>query len=835
MAELLYRIGGAAARHGWRTVVAWTLVLGLAVAGFGLGSGELTNNFDVPGTASSEVTDELERKIPDLGGAAGTVVLHTDDQEAFTAEQRDAYARIIRQAEDELPDVTSVVDPFATEQQRADQVARMQRATDKIAEGRDRLSDGQDRLHAGIEQLKSAQNQLNQARKQARAAGSPDATMAQLDARQEQLDQQRERLDGQQRELTESRSELNQQSKRLRTGQRLLQVADGIRMVSEDGSVALINVGFTEERMELSEASKEAVVDFFDEHRVDGVSVDYSTEIAQGVPDILGPGEVVGLLIAGIVLLVMLGTPIAAGLPIVTAVVGVAIGALSSLAFSGAVQMASVTPVLGVMLGLAVGIDYSLFIVNRHRRQLAHGLDLPESIALANGTAGNAVLFAGSTVVVALLALNVTGVSFLGVMGTVGAACIIVAVLIAVTLTPAVLGLVGERILGKRARARLAASTSTANEPKPMRTLLSVGRIVVCVAVLLVVAVPALSMRLGLPDGGSEPEDATTHQAYQVTEAAFGAGANATLLVTAELPAGSNGQERAEQQLEIARTMRDLDNVEAVAPAAISKDHRLAAFQVKPEHGPNAESTAELVHQLRDSDVLASTSLAGSQLGVAGQAAINIDISQNLADVLPLYLVVVVGLSLLIMIVVFRSLLVPVIATGGFVLSLLATYGATVAVFQWGWLGSVFGITTPGPVLSFLPVILVGILFGLAMDYQLFLASGMRESYVHGASARLAVVKGFHAGRSVVTAAALIMAAVFGGFVFSESTIIRSVGFGLAIGVLLDAFVVRLLLMPALMHLVGRWAWWMPGWLDRILPNTDVEGAALERRHNIPH
>ena len=266
----------------------------------------------------------------------------------------------------------------------------------------------------------------------------------------------------------------------------------------------------------------------------------------------------------------------------------------------------------------------------------------------------------------------------------------------------------------------------------------------------------------------------------------------------------------------------------AVAPIAVSDDNRLAAFQVLPKEGPNSVSTDHLVRDLRalppvDGDMT---------LGVAGQTASYIDISQALADVLPLYLVVVVGLSLLIMIMVFRSLLVPLIATGGFILSLFATYGATVAVFQWGWLAAPLGIT-PGPILCFLPIILVGILFGLAMDYQLFLATGMREAYVHGSTARLAVVRGLHAGRSVVIAAGLIMVSVFGGFIFSESTMIRSIGFGLAVGVLVDAFIVRMLLMPALMHLLGRSAWWLPRWLDKIIPNVDVEGAALERRHHV--
>ncbi len=776
MAEWLYRIGRAAAGRGWRVVAVWAVVFAIAGGGFAVGFGALANNFDIPGTASADVVAELERELPDYSGASGLVVLHTDDGSAFTDDQQRAYADLVARAKEELPDVANVVDPFATERERADRAAEVEGG--------------------------------------------------------------RAQLEQQQAQLGTSNPQLAAQSAQLATAEELLDLAGGIGLVSDDGSVAVVNVAFTVPRMELSDEAKQAVVAFFDEHAVDGVSVDYSSEIAQTVPEVFGIGEAVGLVIACVVLLVMLSTVIAAALPIVTAIAGVGIGVLASLAFSGVVQMASVTPVLGIMLGLAVGIDYSLFIVNRHRKQLAHGMDVRESVALANGTAGNAVLFAGSTVIVALLALNITGVSFLGVMGTVGAVCIAVAVLIAVTLTPAILGLVGGRVLGARARARLSAKPVAGAEVKPMGTGRAVVTIVVGVAALLVVAAPALSMRLGLPDGSTEPAESTTYRAYQLTSDAYGAGTNATLLVTADLPAGLDEGRTTATQLEIARAIKavgDGDAVDAVAPIAVSDDGRLTAFQVKPAEGPNATSTEQLVRDLRAPDVLAGTALAGTTLGVAGQAAINIDISENLADVLPTYLAVVVGLSLLIMIVVFRSILVPLVATGGFVLSLLATYGATVAVFQWGWLGSVFGVTTPGPILSFLPVILVGILFGLAMDYQLFLATGMREAYVHGSPARLAVAQGFRAGRAVVTAAALIRISVFGGFVFSDSNIIRSVGFGLAVGVLLDAFVVRLLLMPALLHLLGRTAWWLPRPLDRVLPNVDVEGAALERRHPVPH
>ncbi|WAC66193.1 MMPL family transporter [Agrococcus sp. SL85] len=605
-----------------------------------------------------------------------------------------------------------------------------------------------------------------------------------------------------------------------------------MRLVSEDGATALATISFDLTRLELPQESKDAVIAHVEATPIDGVEVAFSTDISQGVPEILGVGEAVGVALAAVVLVVVLGSLLAAALPIVTALLGVAIGAMAMLSFSGLVQMASVTPILGVMLGLAVGIDYALFIIYRHRKQLLRGMEPIDSIGLANGTAGNAVVFAGTTVVVALLALGITGIPFLGLMGVAGAVSVAVAVLIAVTAIPALLGLAGRRIVGRRALARAAAApaaAATAPAVRPMSTPRAVLSALLAVAVLGTIAIPSLSMRLGLPDGGSEAADSTAYRAFTLTEDAFGAGANGPLLVTAALPEGLDEDAVVEQQLVVGRELAAQDDVVAVAPIAVSDDRRLAAFQVLPAEGPNSESTEALVRELRalppiDGDV---------RLGVAGQAASNIDISEGLADILPTYLAVVVGLSFIIMVMVFRSLLVPLIATGGFVLSLLATYGAVTAVFQWGWFGELLGVPQPGPILSFLPVILVGILFGLAMDYQLFLATGMREAYVHGAPARLAVAQGFRAGRSVVIAAALIMIAVFAGFIASDSVIIKAMGLGLSLGVLLDAFLVRMLLVPAIMHLVGRGAWWLPRWLDRILPDVDVEGARLERRH--PH
>ncbi|WP_285363650.1 MMPL family transporter [Microbacterium sp. LMC-P-041] len=826
MASLLFRLGSFAARKAWTVIVSWVVILGLGVGAFLTLGGTLSNSFDIPGTASGAVTDQLAEKLPDTAGGTGTVVYQTTDGSAFTEQQKQEISALAKSAED-LDGVASVIDPFDAQQQQAVQAQDLADGKDQIEGGRAQLDAGQTQLDEGRTQLEAGLDQLTTARSQAEAGGAPAQQLAALDAQIETLNAQAAQLDAQQKTIDDSRAELDANAEKVDLGSTLLDLTNGIGVVSEDGSTAIVNVSFEDPRLELSEEVKQGTIEHFESSPIEGVEVDFGTDIAQGVPEIFGVGEAIGLAFAAVVLIVMLGTLIGAALPIVTAVVGVGVGVTASLAFSGVVDMASVTPVLGVMLGLAVGIDYSLFIVNRHRKQLLNGVPVRESIGLATGTSGTAVVFAGTTVIVALLALNVTGVPFLGLMGTVGAVCVGVAVLVAITLAPAILGLVGTRLLSGKARSTIGQPHAAGKPVKRMSTLRAIVTVLVSVIALLIVAIPSMSMRLGLPDGASEPSDSTSYRAFHIVDEQFGEGANGPLLVTATLDDAVSDDDLLATQVEIAQKIADQDDVVGVAPIANSDDNTLLAFQVLPAEGPNSASTEKLVQDIRALPQLDG----GITLGVAGQAATNIDISEALAAVLPLYLVVVVGLSLLIMIVVFRSLLVPIIATGGFVLSLFATYGLIVAVFQWGWGADLIGLDSPGPILSFLPVILVGILFGLAMDYQLFLASGMREAYVHGASARDAVAQGFRAGRSVVVAAALIMVSVFGGFIFSESTIIRSIGFGLAFGVLLDAFVVRMLLMPALMHLLGRSAWWLPRWLDRILPNVDMEGAALEREH----
>lgn len=831
MAQLLYRLGQFSARRAWLVIVGWLLALGVAAGSFFAFGGALATSFSIPGTETTRVSDVIEDELGQTAGVQGTVVFQTENGEHFTDQQQSEIGDLLSDIS-ALDGVDSVINPFETEADREDQAQQLTDGADQIADAREQLADGRAQLESGQEQLDSGREQLEAALAQAEQAG-PEAA-AQVQAQLDGLDAQQTQLDENRTELESGAQELETEAAQLDAGQRLFDAASEIRTVSSEGDVALGMVLFDEDQFNLPEEVRTSVVDTLAATSIDGVSIDSSSEINQTTDGLLGPGEVIGVVVALLVLVIMLRVILPALMPLFASIVGVGVGVAGALAFSDLIEMSSVTPVLGVMLGLAVGIDYSLFIINRHRRQLLQGMEVRESIGLANGTSGNAVVFAGSTVIVALLALNVTGIGFLGVMGSVGAVCVLVAVLISVTLTPALLGLVGTRLLNRRARAQIGAPHHTAREAKPMRTGAAWLRLIGAAAGLLIVAIPALDMRLGLPDASVEATDTTQYRAYQATTEAFGAGQNGPIIVTAQTDSPIDEDDLTTVQADLADELLAQPHVEAVAPAAASDERDFLLFQVIPTDGPSSESTETLVHDLRDLGTLDAGDAGDAELGVAGQASANIDISEKLANVLPLYLAVVVGLSLLIMILVFRSILVPLIATGGYVLSLVAAFGAMVAVYQWGWLGPVFGVETTGPLLSFAPIIIMGVLFGLAMDYQLFLVSGMREAYAHGSPARVAVTEGLRNGRAVVTAAAIIMVSVFGGFIFSHMAMVRPLGFGLAIGVLFDAFVVRMLIVPSLMHLFGKSAWWLPRWLSRILPDVDVEGASVERRHPAP-
>ncbi|MCG2622472.1 MMPL family transporter [Arthrobacter sp. I2-34] len=601
--------------------------------------------------------------------------------------------------------------------------------------------------------------------------------------------------------------------------------------VSSDGRIAVINVVY-ESGSYPSATTRAAIRAAADPLADVGLQTQFSPSIS-GSPSAIGSSEIVGVAIAAVVLVVALGSLIAAGLPLLTALFGVAAGLGTVLALTNVFPIGQNAVVLALMLGLAVGIDYCLFIVNRHRNQVLRGMPVAESAALSVGTSGNAVLFAGLTVVIALAALSLPGIPFLAVMGLAAAGTVAVSVLVALTLAPALLGIIGGRIVSRRARSKAENRTGGA-AAVPMQdnrwarwvTAHPVAVAASTVLLLGIVSIPALGMRLGLPDASANLPESSSYKAHKLIEEGFGAGANGPLLVTATVPGGANPEAVVTK---LAQKLAAADHVAAASPAGISADGTFAIVQVIPAEGPSSQSTEQLVKSLRADAAGYGRTSGAVDVGVTGQTAMNIDVSAKLAAALPVYLAVVIGLSLVLLLLVFRSILVPLQATAGFLLSLAASFGAVVAVFQWGWFSELFRTGDPAPIMAFLPIILIGVLFGLAMDYQMFLVSGMREAYVHGGDAHRAVRAGFSHGARVVTAAAVIMIAVFGGFVFSDVPDIRAIGFALAFGVFVDAFLVRMTLVPALMQLFGRAAWWCPRWLARLLPDVDVEGDKLRR------
>lgn len=596
------------------------------------------------------------------------------------------------------------------------------------------------------------------------------------------------------------------------------------RTISPDGRVALAYVAYHERRAQVESGSLEALEDVFQPAREAGLRVEFGGSAYGDGSGESGYGTTaVGLLMALVVLVITFGSLVAAGLPLLTALLGVGATLAGLAAVAGLLTLPTTAPALALMLGLAVGIDYALFIVARHRSQLASGMPVAESAALAIGTAGTAVMFAGLTVVIALAGLTVVRIPFLTAMGLAAAAAVIVAVLVAVTLIPAVLGFAGDRLRPKPG-SRAARREAGADRPtvgalwvrlvtrRPLVTMFAV------VAALGVMAVPAAGLRLALTDNGSAPAVSTQRQAYDLTAAAFGPGFNGPLLVLADL---ANEGDKQAAATALAERLGAVDGVAAAGRPQLSADGRYALLQVIPESGPQDERTEQLVTDLE--------AVGGESVGVTGVTAFGIDISELLSAALVPFALVVVGLSFLLLMVAFRSLVVPLKATLGFLLSVGATLGAVVAVFQWGWLADLIGVSHTGPVISFMPIILMAVLFGLAMDYEVFLVSRMHEEYAHSGDPQRAVTSGFRASARVVAAAALIMTAVFASFVPDGDATLKPIAFALAVGVLLDAFLIRMTLVPAVLALTRHGAWWLPRWLSRMLPNLDVEGAQLTR------
>ena len=677
--------------------------------------------------------------------------------------------------------------------------------------------------------------------------------------------------------------------------------------VSESGKIAYAQIQMTEQTGSVSETTIEKVATIVEDNKTAQLQVETGGDLISSVPgEIIGIGEVFGVIIALVVLVMTFGSLIAAGMPLLSALLAVGVSMAGLFALGQVLEINSTTPVLAVMLGLAVGIDYALFIISKYRSYVLDGFSYREAAGKAMGTAGNAVVFAAFTVIIALASLAIVNIPFMTAMGLVGAASIAVSAIAAITLVPALLGLAGPRVFSRKQRAKIAqAQKKKTHAEKPVSrtsfwyrwgeaiTKRPIVALVLSVLVIGVIALPVKDLTLGLPTDQYAANDTTQRRAYDLLSEGFGPGFNGPLIVLLEnLPAVTDAdrevvrqqamatfnqqvaEQTASQQAAFAEKMalavtpeqqlalqqeamqaqiageqqkqaalaqieqavsenakfvqlslaaekfKEQGNVQQVTPAAATDDGTAGIVQVIAKTAPADDKTTELITYLR-SDEATKQQDEGVTLAVTGSTAIEQDINHKLANALPLYLGVVVGLSLILLILAFRSILVPVKATLGFLLSVLAMFGALVAVFQWGW----FGLAdAPGPIVSFIPIIAIGILFGLAMDYEFFLVSGMHEAYQKTKNAKRAVVDGFGAGAKVVTAAAIIMISVFGGFMTNHDAVIQSIGFGLAIGILVDAFLVRMIIVPAIMTLLGKSAWWLPKWLDKRLPHISIEG-----------
>ncbi|MFE0672429.1 MMPL family transporter [Streptomyces sp. NPDC058867] len=782
MATWLYRLGIGAYRRRRLVLAAWSAVLTAAVSALLVVGGSLDNEFTIPGSESQQALDTMAEDFPAAAGTSAQIV--------FTA-----------------PEGTRITDPSA---------------------------------ERGIQQTLAA------------AQDAPQVTV--------------------------------------------VIPPDQAGTVTPDGRTALAQVGYDVSRSDLDDGTLDALEETTRAAEEAGLEVSVGGQAyGNGVltPTVL---ELLGVVVALAVLAVTFGSLLAAGMPLLTAFVGIGTGLAGLLALSSGVTVSSTALSLALMLGLAVGIDYALFVLSRHRTQLAQGMEPRESAGRAVGTAGSAVVFAGTTVVIALVGLVVVRIPFLTVMGLSAAATVLISVLVAVTLLPALFGLAGARLTprpGSRAARRAAAdgeaaatdteaadtdaadtgATDTgatedvqaAKEGVPARgadakedvpahgadggaggaggagsapaqpsalgrrwALLVTRRpllvVVGAVAALVTLALPAADLRLALPDNGTAAHGTSQRETYDTVEQAFGPGFNGPLLVLAEADAPGEAGQR--QAAAVTEWLAGLEGVAKTGQPQYAPESGRAVIQVVPEGGPQDEPTQDLVDAIRD-DATAVERETGAAVSVTGTTAIGIDVSDRLSASLLPFAAVVVGLCLILLLVVFRSLVVPVKATIGFLLSVGASFGAVVAVFQWGWLAEALDVARTGPVVSFLPIVLMAVLFGLAMDYEVFLVSGMREEWVRTGRAGPAVVDGAGHASRVVTAAALIMFFVFASFVTTEDAIVKPIAFSLAFGVLVDAFVVRMTLVPAVLALVGRHAWWLPRGLDRMLPDLDIEGSRL--------
>jgi RND superfamily putative drug exporter len=616
----------------------------------------------------------------------------------------------------------------------------------------------------------------------------------------------------------------------------------GPAFVSKDGTIGYLRVQYDETAQALPRDTLTQLEAAAQPARQAGLRVEFGGEVTDYLSrDEGGNADTIGLVFAVIILLIAFGSVVAMSIPIGTALFGLAIG-LSIISLIAAVtDIGTVAPTLATMIGLGVGIDYSLFIVTRHRQNLDAGLDVNQSIGVANGTAGQAVLFAGGTVVIAISGLALSGIPYVTRLGFMSAIAVAVMMAAAVTLVPALLGLAGKHInrihvprLRRKSRGDRHPSLTGARPGGWERWAMFMSRhrwaaVIISLVILLTLAAPVLSIRLGQTDDGTLPKNLTQRQAYDLITQGFGPGANGPLLLVVSLPQpGNNAPVEAVEQA-VAKT----PGVE-VAPAQISPDGTAAVIVAVPPTSPQSEQTEDLVNELRSSVLPRAVQGTGASVFVGGQTAAFVDLGERIQNRLPLFIGAVVGLSFILLMMVFRSVLVPLKAAIMNLLSIAAAYGVIVAIFQWGWLKGIVGLDETVPIVSFVPMMMFAILFGLSMDYEVFLLSRIREEYYESKDNLRSVVDGLGATARVITSAALIMISVFLSFVGEPDPTVKMFGVGLAVAVFVDATIVRLVLVPATMELLGAANWWLPRWLGRILPRIRIEEGELPKPAAVP-
>ncbi|HYO41193.1 MAG TPA: MMPL family transporter [Nocardioidaceae bacterium] len=614
---------------------------------------------------------------------------------------------------------------------------------------------------------------------------------------------------------------------RLATQPHVVAVTDpyepGRSTLSPDGTTAFVTVGYDTEAIGVAEldAAEKATVPL----REAGIEVEYDGALgyARGNPE--PSSEIIAVGVAVVVLLVAFGSLVAMSLPIVVALTAIGVGSSAIGILAGLVAVPQLANVIGLMLGLGVGIDYALFVLARHRQNLEAGMSVEAAVGRANATAGLSVVFAGVTVVVAIAGVQLSGIPMIAMMGWGAALMVAVTMVAAITLLPALLGVVGRRVnslrvpfLGRTRRsdtrsasARWAAKVVATPAPYAISAVL----------LLAVLSVPAFSMRLGFADAGNDAPSMTTRKAYDLMADAYGPGVNGPLQVVVD-PQGSGNLDA--DLTSVGAALAQAPGVASVGQPLVNDDRSLAVIEVVPSTAPQEAATSQLVHRLREEVLPVALSDSGADVMVTGTVPIQEDVAQRLADRMPYFLTAVIALSFVALMLLFRSVLIPLKAAVLNLLSVGASYGVVVAVFQWGWGAHIIGVKEEVPIMALAPMLMFAILFGLSMDYEVFLVSRIRERVLRHGDARRAIIEGVGSTGRVITSAALIMISVFSAFILGSDVTTKLFGVGLALAVLLDVTVVRMVLVPAVLSLLGHRAWALPRWLDARLPAIDIEG-----------